>query len=440
MKVTLDMTLLRFLSLSLLSLLLVAGLQPVVCSAMDPSFELDPAQVQQTTVRNDNSKKNVRKTSRRAVRSHRRAIALHKSSVDKEQPGSVLQLAVAGSDTIPGQQQIRAFWETLVPTGSSALQPLTFKSEAFDLAIDPARYPQLKAVDGGILLLDAGGTLPPLVRTLIQEKDPGIRIITASPADGRRFLGELLSSGGFYSVEEQPVMSFGSDPRLSVRSDFKVERSSESVMNNEVMLISAARQGLPPRLTSYLKEHGVKLLEPFAGQAVSPVPLRHRVVRTVFHDQRQVVDLLLETLSQSADRNKRVELFKAAETGIGLSVAAERYFERNGRRYVVASFTGDPITYTLFRLLETKGYRVVILEPNDSFKTVASKLLSRMDLPSTYSMHQLMADHGGQYSFEMSGFMLENAATDGGSVMLTDRPIEPAMRELLYDHGYQVQE
>jgi len=434
------MILLRLSLLSLLSLLLITDLLSTGCWAMDPRFELDPAQVQKKSVRTEEGKKPARKRSRRFAKSHRRALALHKNAVEKEQHGSVLQLATTGLDAVPDQQQIRAFWGKLVPTDLPAPQSLSFKSEAFDLAIDPNRYPLLKAADGSTLLLDTGGTLPPLVRTLIQEKDPGIRIITASPADGRRFLGELLASGGFYSVEEQPLMTFGKDPQLKVRSDFKVEQSAESVMRNEVMLISAARQGVPHRLTEYLKGQGVKLLEPFAGQAASPVPLRHRVVRTASHDQTQVVDLLLETLAVPAEHNKRVELFRTVETGIGLSVAAERYFERGGRRYVVARFTGDPITYTLFRLLETKGYRVVILESRDTFNTVASKLLSRMDLPSRYSIHQLMAGAGGQYSFEMSGVMFENAASGGGSVMLTDRPIEPAMRELLYDHGYQVQE
>ena len=50
-----------------------------------------------------------------------------------------------------------------------------------------------------------------------------------------------------------------------------------------------------------------------------------------------------------------MQLFSAVESGIALSVAAERYFERAGKRYVLASFTGDAVTYTLFRLLETKA-------------------------------------------------------------------------------------
>ena len=55
---------------------------------------------------------------------------------------------------------------------------------------------------------------------------------------------------------------------------------------------------------------------------------------------------------------------------------AERYFERGGQRYVVTSFDGDPVNYTLFRILETKGYNVVILEAQDDFRKISEKLIA----------------------------------------------------------------
>ena len=431
----------RSFALSLLSLGVAAVLFPSTGCAIDTRFELDPAQVKKESSRVARRGKSARSgASHHYVKSHRTKIALHKSPL--EQPTSTLQLTSYNTEAggVPDIRKIRSFWDTLVPAGDAALPALSLKSDAFELTIDPVRYPLLKAADGGFILLDKDVSLPPLVRTLIQEKDAKVRIVSASPADARRFLGALFGVAGFFSVEEQPVMTFGKDPQLKVRSDFKVERSAESVMNNEVVLVSAARQGLPLRLAEYLKTQGLSVSEPFADQVHTPVPLRHRVVRAAPQGQGQAVDLVLETLAVPAERNRRVELFRTSETGVGLSVAAERYFEYGGKRFVVTRFTGDPIAYTLFRLLETKGYRVVILEPQDDFKTVTGKLLSRMDLPSSYAAHLLLADPTGKYSFEMSGFMLENASAGGGAVMLTDRPIEKGMRELLYDHGYQVQE
>lgn len=433
------MILQRLLVLLFLPLVVFLVCSSAICNAMDPRFELDPAQVKKST-RSVHREKSARgSSSHRSHRGHRTGITLQKNLHEQATSALSLSVQVSGS-AVPDVQKVRLLWDRLVPAGNAALQPLSFKSETFDLTIDPVRYPLFKAADGGTILLDTDGSLPPLVQTLIQEKDRKLRVVNASTTDAHRFLGALLLSGGFYSVEEQPVMIFGKDPQLTVRSDFKVELNAESVMHNEVELVSAARQGLPLRLSEYLKTQGFRVSEPFSDHVYSPVPLRHRVVRTSEQGQVKSVDLVLETLGVPAERSRRVELFKAAETGVGLSVSAERYFERNGKRFVVTRFTGDPIAYTLFRLLETKGYQVVILEPQDAFKTVAAKLLSRMDLPANYAPQVLLADPAGHYTFEMSGFMLENAASGGGAVMLTDRPIDNAMRALLYDHGYQVQE
>jgi hypothetical protein len=423
-------------------LLSVQLVHPRNSHAIEARFELDPSQVTKSAGSPVQREKASRRSGyHRANRSHKNSVVLHKDPADQNQSSASMPLASgSGTAVMPDLQQVRSFWETLNPPKGEPLQPLAFKSDSFELAVDPARYPLFKAVDGGKVLLDTGGTLPPLVRSLIQEKDPSVRIVTASSAGSQPFLRALLSAGGFYSVEEQPVMTFGTDPLLKVRSDFKVERTAESVIRNDVMLVSASRQGLPSRLTDYLKTQGFKLLEPFAERVAAPLPLRHQVIHVAPRDQIHTVDQVLAALSVSAERNRRVQLFSAVESGIALSVAAERYFERAGKRYVLASFTGDAVTYTLFRLLETKGYRVVILEPQDTFKSIATKLLTRMELPSSYASHLLVSDPAGRYSLQMSGFLLENSLSNGGTVMLTDRPLEQNVRELLYDHGYQVQE
>jgi hypothetical protein len=443
MRALTDMTRPHFIACFFLYVVTFSLLQPVVSQAMDPRFELEENEIRKESLKGSGKVKRANRHlhTRKYGGSYRSSIALKKDTADKNRPSSTLQLpSVAAMSTELVLQRLQPFWGKVVPSAAGSLKPLIFKSDAFDLAIDQTRYPLLKAFDDGKLLLDMDGTLPQLVRTLIQEKDPSVRVVSASPSDGRRFLGALLAAGGFYSVEDQPVMIFGTDPQLKVRSDFKVERTTESVMRNEVMLVSASRQGLPNRLAAYLKSQGFELLEPFSDQVAAEVPLRHHVVHATPGDINRTVDLVLESLGLPVERNRRVELFRSVESGIALSVAADRYFERGNKRYVVARFTGDPVTYTLFRLLETKGYRVIILEPQDGFKIVTSKLLSRMDLPSSYASHQLVSDPLGRYSVQMSGFLLENVSSSGGAVILTDRPLERSVRDLLYDHGYQIQD
>ncbi len=432
---------LRYLSSFFITVLLFLMLfDQSCCFSMDPRFELDPAQVSKNSGIKASKPKKVRYSRVRKIR--KPATTAIKKNRTTKHPSSLLHLpASAENVSKPDLHSIVFFWSRLLPTAEKLQKPLSFKTDSFDLTIDPTRYPQLEGADGGRLLLDTAGTLPPLIRSLIQEKDPSIKILTANLSDGRTFLRSLLKAGGFYSVEEHPVMTFGTDQMLKIRSDFKVERTAESVLRNELMLVNAAHQALPVRLNEYLKKQGFELLEPFAVKSTPTLPLMHRLVYSVNAvEHLKSVDFLLDTLAIPSEKKRRIELFSVAQSGIGLSVVSDRYFERNGKRYVVTEFTGDPVAYTLLRLLETKGFRVVILEQKDNFRTITSKLLARMELPSNYASHELMTDPDGRYSLQASGFLIENATPKGGLLMLTDQNVEKDIQELLNDHGYQVQE
>ena len=116
----------------------------------------------------------------------------------------------------------------------------------------------------------------------------------------------------------------------------------------------------------------------------------------------------------------------------------ERFFERGGQRFVVTSFDGDPVTYTLFRILETKGYRVVILEAKDDFRKITEKILSRLRIQAAYAQHKLLSDDATNYSLQMSGFNLEGAGIPDGSLFLTNLPLDRIDRDLLMENGYNV--
>lgn len=404
--------------------------------AVDPMFALSPELVRKSAAGGAKTSSGVKRGKKLKNHRLRHDMVTLRTSPDRSgRSDASLYHTVTSSDI----DRLGMFWRELVPAAGSSNQALAVRSELFDLTIDPVRYPTLQAADGKTILLDTEGTLPPLVRTLIQDREPGVRVVNGQTTP-RQLLGAMLTAGGFYSVDEQPVLRFGTDPLLTVRADFKVEQSAESVLRNEVALVSAARQGMPPRMVDYLGRHGFKLFEPFAENSVQPAMQRHRVIQVRGTAQDTIVDTLLDLLAVQTERNRRIELFSPAETGISLNIAAERVFERDGKRYVVARFTGDPVAYTLYRLLATKGYRVIILEPQDTFQTVAAKLFDRMELPSGYRSHLLVAESAGRYSLEMSGFLLENSAPGGGAVMVTDRPIDRPVRDMLFDHGYQVQE
>lgn len=334
--------------------------------------------------------------------------------------------------------RFRTDWDKLIPAKIEQQQPISFQTSAFSLNLDPQRYPVYAAQDGARILLDADSTIPPLVRTLIMEKDPKIRIVSESPKNGKRFLDAMLAAGGFYSVEENFSLEFGTDPKLTVHADYKIEKTAESLLKQDVALFNDSHYPVPAALTDFLKKEGFSLYEPYAAPRSLVVRTPQQLHQITASSQTDMVDTMLKALDVSTERDRRLDVFAADNNGISLSVKAERTFSRNGQRFVVTRFDGDPVTYTLFRILETKGYRVVILENQDTFRKVAEKLFSRMQIKGNFGQHSLLAGVGATYDIKMSGYRLEDTALPGGSLFLTNLELDRIIRTLLTENGYSI--
>jgi len=352
-------------------------------------------------------------------------------AVRTESPETVLSELEASA-------QIRQTWNKLLPPPAGGQKPIVLQSPAFSLALDPQRYPVYSAMDNVRILVDRNASIPPLVKALITEKDPSIRIVSESPLDGKRFLSAMLESAGFYSVEENFSMDFGSDPKLTVHSDFKIEKTPESLIKHDLVLMNAGQSTLPGTINEFLKKEGLTVYEPFASTRPVAVGSTGRLQLVTSSRQSDIIDALLASISIVADKNRRLDVFASDNNGISLSVTAERYFERGGKRYAVASFDGDPVTYTLYRILETKGFQVAILEPKDDFRKVSEKLLSCLRIPATYALHKLSPGRASNYSLHMSGFKLESPEYPVAGVFLTNLELDRVIRDLLAEDGYSI--
>lgn len=334
--------------------------------------------------------------------------------------------------------RMKQAWDTLVPPVKGSQDPIAIQSPTFSLSLDPARFPVYAAMNGRRILIDQHASIPPLVSSLITEKDPSVRIVSESPANGRHFIAALLESAGFYSVEENFTMEFGTDPKLTVQSDFKIEKTPESLIRHDVVLINSGRVSYPPALSDFLKKEGFSVFEPFGSPGALRVDLPRQVFQITSKHQTDIVDAILSSLSVVSEKDRRLDVFAADNNGISLSVKAERYFEQGGQSTVVTRFDGDPVAYTLFRILEARGFQVVMLEPLDDFRKVSDKVLSRMRLKSTFGQHKLNSDQAVNYSLLMSGIKLEGAGIPAGGIFLTNLEIDKIIRTLLTENGYNV--
>ncbi|MDD2335428.1 MAG: hypothetical protein PHD01_02500 [Geobacteraceae bacterium] len=343
----------------------------------------------------------------------------------------------AGSDG--GIKWTRKVWDRILLPGRHQNGPLVVQGSNYSLSLDPDRYPVFPAADGGRIIIDAGMTLSPLIKTILREKDPGIRIVSENPDDRKRFFSSLLKAAKFYSVEENFSVDFGSDPKLAVSSDFKIEKTPESLMNNDVVLVNVAgnSRGMPTSLISFLEKEGFHVIG--SAPPISEAPDgRKMLYRIEGSSQDSIVDDLFSALSTPCEKNKNLVLDDGALSGVTLSVRADRYSESNNGKIVVSFSEENPVQYTLLRLLELKGYRVVMLNPEDDFREISEKVLSSLGLPAVYGMQPLWVPDGTPFNVQLSGFVVVGSGRNGMRRFLTNVPIDPLVRALAQYKGFDV--
>ena len=163
----------------------------------------------------------------------------------------------------------------------------------------------------------------------------------------------------------------------------------------------------------------VPLTAPLPPVFPAPVDIHFVTAR----EPEGIFDGFLEILDLKGEKNKIVESGKESDSSTFLSIKVDRYLEHRGVRYIVTFGEKDPFNYTLLRLLETAGYRVIRFGRGDDFRAIGSGLLDALQWPYTYGKHQLKLVAGAAPA-ELSGFMLVTSGGTPRQLLITDTVVE----------------
>ena len=136
-------------------------------------------------------------------------------------------------------------------------------------------------------------------------------------------------------------------------------------------------------------------------------------------DPAKVVDSVMNALALHWSRNRIIQSDDGAPTAF--SIRVDRYFELKGARYIVSIGESDPYSYTLLRLLESAGYRVLMINSEDDFLGVGEKLLRFVGLDPNYGRHVIQ---GGK---ESAGFLVQDD-DEGRQVVITNEAVDPKLK------------
>jgi hypothetical protein len=132
-------------------------------------------------------------------------------------------------------------------------------------------------------------------------------------------------------------------------------------------------------------------------------------------DPAQMVDSFLNALSLHWSKNRIVQ--SAGPTSF--SIRVDRYFEYKNARYIVSIGEHDPYNYTMIRLLEAAGYRVLMINGKEDFQTLGKRMLAFVGVAPTFGKHVL------QGGVTATGFLIRQDDAGGRQVIISGEPADP---------------
>ena len=158
-----------------------------------------------------------------------------------------------------------------------------------------------------------------------------------------------------------------------------------------------------------------------AVPATAPAPLSNTWICSVTDkDPARIVDAVMNALSLPWSKNRIIQSAEGAPNAF--SIRVDRYFELNGVRTIVSIGESDPYSYTLLRLLEEAGYRVLMINAGDDFKVVGEKMLRLVGVVPDFGKYLIP---GGK---ESSGFLVQQEDAAGRRVMITNEAVNPKLK------------
>ena len=138
-------------------------------------------------------------------------------------------------------------------------------------------------------------------------------------------------------------------------------------------------------------------------------------------DTSRMVDAVLNALSVSWSKNRIIQ--SVAPTSF--SIRVDRYFEYKDARYIVSIGEFDPYNYTLIRLLEGAGYRVLRIGGREDFDKVGQRLLALIGVVPDFGRHLL------QEGKSVTGFLVQQDDAGGRRVIISGEPADPHQKWLM---------
>ena len=295
------------------------------------------------------------------------------------------------------------------------------------------------------LVLDVEERIPDSLRTQLNEKTNGTRVMTVSKSTSvQAAVSQLLGRLGFQPLPtEQAVILQERGVAFEAKGHWVVMAPEESNKPQQVYVINVTdRAGeVPEYLKSHLALKGLHLRE-----IIWPSSSTQNIVidedaakgwisqaKSLPRDKRDIVDALL--LSYGIPFGVRVALSWELGEGLKVETACDRVFEWRGQQTALFfQRVGADIKKSL---QEKQGIKTVELDlASISSRELIGKLLNELGDQAAYREHRFSAASGmlqDRFVISTSGFLLPKRST-----FVTDREIPEEFQRVFFEKGLAI--
>jgi len=152
-----------------------------------------------------------------------------------------------------------------------------------------------------------------------------------------------------------------------------------------------------------------------------------------------VTDGILDALSLQFKKSHSIDVPVGGSQGGVITIHADRYFEYDGRRFCLDFKDAGAERAMRSRILELSGYRHITLDPKDDFRSATGKILTALEIPSSYRKHALVPASGDSGVLEVEGYLLKGRGAKGEHILLTAPLQDKALYGLIQAGEWDIQ-
>ena len=221
-------------------------------------------------------------------------------------------------------------------------------------------FPILSLGNGQQVIVDLHHELPEKMANVISANWDNYRVVhLKGDEDLRGALNKILAACEYYKIYKQgEPLELQGDITLQVSADWIIQPAED---RNRTLLITLADPSgtrIPPELTKFLTNFGVKSIEYPPAQQSAPEPPASSKSQILFagNDKATIIESVLNLTGQPFTRDVEMPVIQGQKSGVSLMVKADFFLYVDGKDSII-DFTG--IGPDIIPLL--KEYKVSVL-------------------------------------------------------------------------------